>query len=415
MIDWDKQILTSWNPNNKNHYEALGYNFTKYHDKFFVPIKDLPKHTATQIPIICDRCQKEFYASINSVSRKINNGKDVFCKDCTKEITIALTLPDRQEKMFQSITHFCNEKGYTLLTKKSELINNNSPVRYMCPLHGEMATTVTRMQQRKGCPRCAPIIALKKKSITTLEARRDNLYNKASAVAKANGYTIKTKKEEIFKNTDRIVYVCQKHGEHEMRIANFISGKKCPDCIYEIASEKYRLSSDDVYNRADQCGCKILNIEDYKNNQTKNLRVNCPECGKEFVTSLGSLTQRGGQVCHECACLESRGERKIRYFLESNHIRYVQENVFDGCRDQRLLPFDFYLPDYNACIEFDGSQHFYEKEGFSNSLDYTQKHDAIKSKYCLENNIRLIRIPYWKYEKVDQILSEELLFTEDIV
>ena len=67
------------------------------------------------------------------------------------------------------------------------------------------------------------------------------------------------------------------------------------------------------------------------------------------------------------------------------------------------------------CIEFDGDQHFYDKGDFSNSLEYIQNHDEIKNKYCAENNIKLIRIPYWKYPKIETILNQELNLHKDIV
>jgi len=60
------------------------------------------------------------------------------------------------------------------------------------------------------------------------------------------------------------------------------------------------------------------------------------------------------------------------------------------------LPFDFYLPDYNTCIEFNGKQH-YEPIKYFGGIDYFKlinERDKIKSKYCNENNIRLIIIKY---------------------
>ena len=62
------------------------------------------------------------------------------------------------------------------------------------------------------------------------------------------------------------------------------------------------------------------------------------------------------------------------------------------------LPFDFYLPKYNSCIEFDGIQHYEPVEHFGGqeSYDYTVKHDKIKNEYCKNNGILLLRIPYYK-------------------
>ena len=38
----------------------------------------------------------------------------------------------------------------------------------------------------------------------------------------------------------------------------------------------------------------------------------------------------------------------------------------------------------------------------------TVYHDNIKNKYCHDNNIQLIRIPYWDLENIEQILNDQL-------
>ena len=81
----------------------------------------------------------------------------------------------------------------------------------------------------------------------------------------------------------------------------------------------------------------------------------------------------------------------------------MQEKTFNDCYNPETnvrLRFDFYLPDYNCCIEYDGIQHF---EGWSNSLLNLRDNkyrDNIKEEYCKNNNIRLIRIPYTDFDKI---------------
>lgn len=57
-------------------------------------------------------------------------------------------------------------------------------------------------------------------------------------------------------------------------------------------------------------------------------------------------------------CKESNGENIVRKYLSDNHIKYIPQHRFKDCRDKNPLPFDFYLPKYNTCIEYDGEQHF---------------------------------------------------------
>jgi very-short-patch-repair endonuclease len=120
-------------------------------------------------------------------------------------------------------------------------------------------------------------------------------------------------------------------------------------------------------------------------------------------------------VCPDCSGSKSVGEKKIWRYLEYRKIEFVPQKWFPECKDKRPLPFDFYLPDCNTIIEFDGRQHFGETNYFTYSYEETKKHDEIKNNYCKANGIYLIRIPYWNIDKIEQILDKELISHEDIV
>ena len=107
----------------------------------------------------------------------------------------------------------------------------------------------------------------------------------------------------------------------------------------------------------------------------------------------------------------SIGEKLIKNFLDTNFITYEREKRFDDCKNKNPLPFDFYLPDYNLCIEYDGELHFKSPEIFGGleRLKSTKKNDRIKNKWCKDNNIRLLRINYLKKNKINRILNERIL------
>lgn len=243
----------------------------------------------------------------------------------------------------------------------------------------------------------------------------DNLYKKALKACEKRGYIFLSDKSEITCNTSYIRYLCPRHGEHNMRISNFINGKGCPDCVPENNSERFRLLPDEVEARVKECGGNLLNKNDYVNRTEKNLLIECFECGKPFLTSLVLFTQHGGQVCDNCKNTESIGEKRIRHYLKDNKIDFIPQKWFADCRDINPLPFDFYLPDYHTIIEFDGSQHYRETNYFSYSFAETKHHDEIKNNHCKANGIYLIRIPFWKIDKIEQILDKELILHEDIV
>jgi very-short-patch-repair endonuclease len=94
----------------------------------------------------------------------------------------------------------------------------------------------------------------------------------------------------------------------------------------------------------------------------------------------------------------SAGERKIYNYLQRNNIEFVWQKSFENCRNLHILFFDFYLPEYKLLIEFDGQQH-YKMSNFSKSIEINKqkfeqvrKNDAIKTKYCKDNNIKLLRL-----------------------
>ena len=82
-------------------------------------------------------------------------------------------------------------------------------------------------------------------------------------------------------------------------------------------------------------------------------------------------------------------------------IFFIKQKSFNNCRNPKTnkkLFFDFYLPDYNCCIEYDGVQHFEESSLCSDTLEERQYRDNIKNQYCKDNNIKLIRIPYTDFK-----------------
>ena len=286
-------------------------------------------------------------------------------------------------------------------------------VHYFTPYHGYIQRLNKSIIKKTSCQKCVGY----KCAETTLERRKEDYYNRVLKQCEINGYELLTPKDEMVSNTTYIEYRCPTHGVHKMRISNFLCGKKCPDCLADANRERFRIPEDALIKNIEDVGGELLNPEDYINNQTKNLIIRCPECGNGFITSYRSFIQHGGQLCPKCSSSsESLGERKVRLFLEAHNINFKQEHWFPDCRDINPLPFDFYLYDRSTIIEFDGSQHFYNNNDYFKNSKTTQMHDLIKNKYCEEHGIHLIRIPYWKIDKIELILSDELLIPhKDIV
>lgn len=103
--------------------------------------------------------------------------------------------------------------------------------------------------------------------------------------------------------------------------------------------------------------------------------------------------------------LKSKGEEKIISSLIQAQIPFITQKRFDTCifpETNRQLVFDFFLPEQNILIEYDGEQHFHEigandRYGYKN----ISIRDNFKNNWCKNNNIPLIRIPYTEYKNIN--------------
>lgn len=114
----------------------------------------------------------------------------------------------------------------------------------------------------------------------------------------------------------------------------------------------------------------------------------------------------------------SKNEEYILNILLKENIKFIREKTFSDLRKGKYR-FDFYLPKYNICIEVDGEQHFDKNRIFSYHTNKEKdfqlriKLDNIKTQYCHNNNIKLLRLPYFEFDnnKNYQILILNILNT----
>lgn len=144
-----------------------------------------------------------------------------------------------------------------------------------------------------------------------------------------------------------------------------------------------------------------------QNLKNRNILWYCKcDCENYYLVSTTDLINGNTK---SCGCLRSYYEDQIAKILkEELNIYIIREKTFDDCVNpftNRKLRFDFYLPKYNTCIEFNGKQHYeFGKGNYSYSkekLKDQQNRDNIKKQYCFNNNINYIVIPYWDINKIN--------------
>lgn len=145
------------------------------------------------------------------------------------------------------------------------------------------------------------------------------------------------------------------------------------------------------------------------------------DCGTKIHVSRNNLISGHTQ---SCGCIRSRGEEYISKLLKENNINFEKNKTFPNFYRENPANksfFDFYLPNEKYAIEFDGQQHFlhhkfsgwFTKEHY----DIIHQRDLFKNKYCEENNIPLIRIPYWELDNLTindlQLNTSKYIYTKE--
>ena len=278
-----------------------------------------------------------------------------------------------------------NKYDYSLVVYK----NNSTKVKIICPEHGIFEQRPSSHLEKRGCSKCSKNKKYTQKIV--IEKARSVHGNKYD-------YSLVDYKNQ---NT-KIKIICPEHGIFEQIPYSHLKGFGCNEC-----SGRKRLTTDDFIKKAKRVhGDKYdYSLVEYKNNSTK-VKIICPEHGVFEQRPNDHIRKRGCGIC-----VQSKGERKIRKFLVKNNLKFKSEKTFNKCKNKESLPFDFYLPNQNILIEFDGIQHFKPQKYFGGKegFKYLKINDSIKNKFTKENNIQLIRIPYWDYPNIGTILEKELI------
>ena len=136
-------------------------------------------------------------------------------------------------------------------------------------------------------------------------------------------------------------------------------------------------------------------LREVKDKSYKRRTVECKcDCGNICVCTINDITS--GHTM-SCGCMvKSKGEKLIEEILNELKVKFVSQYKFKECKNKRRLPFDFYLPDYNTCIEYQGEQHYRPVKfwGGNEGFEKRQQLDKIKSDFCKDNNINLMCLPY---------------------
>ena len=185
-------------------------------------------------------------------------------------------------------------------------------------------------------------------------------------------------------------------------------------CCYKNHKHNLSVKVGDRYGKL-----TVLEVRPRKKTYQSALCLCQCDCGSEPKWIDSHSLRRGNTT--SCGCIVSKGENKINQLLRENSIRYQTQKTFEDCVNPHTntkLRFDFYLPDYNCCIAYDGEQHYKTKVSSHSyfteeALSKIKYRDKIKDNYCLSRSIRLIRIPYTEYNNLTFPYIQDILDKKD--
>lgn len=344
-----------------------------------------------------------------------------------------------------------------------EYVNTNTKVSIICKDHGIFTQRANCHYNGQGCRKCnqsRPNILSKSEFIKRSNDKHNGIYD----------YSI----VEYKSSSDKVKIICPTHGEFEQIAYSHYTGTGCKKCFNENKPGKHKSFFIKKANEKHKCkydysllpeyfksyekvtiicsnghhfqqnmndhigstngrsnGCKFCSMPCYDTESF--IRLSNEKHGNKYDYSKvqyktqkdkviitcrrhGDFLQKPsnhyhlGRGCRRCG--ESKGEIEIRKWLELNNIKFEKEKTFEDCVNLGRLRFDFYLPDFNICIEFDGLQHFkvIEQFGGIEEFERVKERDRVKNEYCIDNNLNLIRINYKDLKKgiVGDKLSENI-------
>ena len=298
---------------------------------------------------------------------------------------------------YEDVKKYIENVGYELISKDYK--NSVSKIVVKCPRGHIYEVTFDNFKKKnrksRGCPNCKKI----EKSKTNINRVS---YEEVKTYIESFNYKLLTERYMYKGVNEDIVIQCPNNHIFNIKFSNFkkreVNGSKTINkCVYCNNEEKIARA---IY-RANELGYK-LNTKKYSGKMMK-LDITCCN-GHSWTPTYDSFV-----YCkNKCVmCYESKGENKVESVLEKYNIEYSKWHRFKKCVLKRRLPFDFYLPKLNTAIEYDGEFHYQMIMGFDNFVDGKIR-DTVKNIFCKNNNIKLIRIPYWEFDNIERILCEEL-------
>lgn len=398
MLVPNQKVEVRWNPQNIRWYEEKGYEYTKTGETFLCKAEDLMPTCKILVSVICNYCGDVFSTTNGNYNRAIKKDGTMSCSN-PKCKSIKISNIEKKES-FNKYIDFCKINNYTPLTNFENFKGLRGQVQYNCKRHGLQTSLLSSVLYNNAkCREC---------SWDNLSKERRKDLDELIFLINQKDCEILNPKDYINMNEKNLIIRHKKCGNVAITsLANFERSKYgCTSCSNQILSESKKFSYEYVKTIIESKNNNKL-ISKVYDGSNGLLKIECGSCGNPFKSSLSNYESHNlTGKCPDCNC-NSYGEYLMSLILDKYKISYIRQKTFDECRDKKLMPFDFYLPDYNLCIEYDGEGHYEPCFGEDSYLK-TLLHDSMKNWHCKWNNIDILHIPYWERNNLEKILIEKL-------
>ena len=317
----------------------------------------------------------------------------VKCKICGKEWTpradtlknIQCTTCKKSEKYKQQINEAV--PNIEILTPIIYKVHDHVKCKCkICNYEWDTASTA-HLKQGHGCPNCAGICKKSNEEITDL------ITNKHSNL-------------QILKieNKNNITVQCKDCGSIRTSSLNkILQYSKCEVC------SGYRWNTKTFIERMSEINSDVEILGEFKTT-ADHIKVKCKKCGRIWQPKAKKLLEG-----LRCTCINgSKGELLVESILKKLKINYIHFYTIKDFKliSQNRIIVDFYIPDYNTFIEYNGKQHYVPIEYFGGEIQFNKQkiRDKELRNYCKENKINLIEIKYnLKEEDVEEIIKQKIL------
>lgn len=361
------------------HGDAYDYSLVEY------------INNSTEVLIICRQCNKVF--SQKPIKHLSGHG----CRDCKiKAISNSRRMSYNDFVQKSKMKH-----GDKYDYSKVNYVNSSTKVCIICKKHNyEFWQTPNNHLGGQGCLICG------RERISNLYSKDTKWFAERAKIAHGDRYDYSL--VEYINNHTKVKIICPDHGAFEQVPYAHLSGHGCPKCgvdkfiqqntkdteyfiekAIEVHGDKYD------YSKVEYSGSKV------------EVCIICKTCGREFYQTPNAHFRGHGCPYHT----SYKGEDMIEEFFKENDIKYTKQyriNLPVKMFSRNKIRVDFYLPNHNTIVEFNGIQHYEYIPFFHRGEDafvMQVERDNRLIDYCKDNEINLIVIKYNQIKEIGNILN----------